>query len=299
MKILNIGSLNLDYVYSVDHMVKAGETLESQNMQVFPGGKGFNQSVALAQAGATVYHAGMIGEDGAVFIELFEKYGIRANYLKVVGEKSGHTIIQVDNNAQNSILLYGGANRRFTTDFIDEVLKDFTKGDWLLLQNEVNLLPYIIEKANDIGLQIALNPSPFDDALRKCDLQKINIFFLNEIEGEQITNKSEPEEILEVMKEHFPHAQVVLTLGKEGVIFADQNEILYQSVFKVNAVDTTAAGDTFTGYFLAGLLDKMEISEILRMSAKASAIAVTKHGAASSIPNKNEVIQTEYYSKDW
>jgi len=291
MKALTIGSMNIDHVYSVNHIVQPGETLTTSDMNIFLGGKGINQSMALAKAGADVYHSGMIGEDGEMFLDACKEYGVNSDYIKKIDEKTGHTIIQVDENAQNCILLYGGANQCLTKEFVDDVLSHFEKGDILLLQNEVNMLPYIIDKAYEKGMKIALNPSPYDEKLSACDLKKISVFLLNEIEGGQVTGLSDPEEILDKLLELYPDAQIVLTLGKDGAVYADKNNRYSQPIFKVKAVDTTAAGDTFTGYFLAGLMNGMEIPDILKMSAKASSIAVTRPGAVGSIPYRDEVIK--------
>lgn len=289
MSILNIGSMNLDYVYQVDHIVQPGETISTSGMNVFLGGKGINQSIAIAKAGAEVYHGGLIGEDGQAFIEACHEYGVHDEFIRQIPGKTGHTIIQIDKAAQNCILLYGGANQMLEESYIDEVLSHFQEGDILLLQNEVNNIAYIVEKAFGKGMEIALNPSPFNEKLDDVDLEKINIFLLNEIEGGQITGKVDPEEILSEMCRRFPKAQIVLTLGKDGAIYAQQEKKYYQPIFSVKAVDTTAAGDTFTGYFLAGLVEGMEIEDILRMSAKASSIAVTREGAVPSIPYRREV----------
>ena len=289
MKALTIGSMNIDHVYSVNHIVQPGETLTTGGMNVFLGGKGINQSMALAKAGGEVYHSGMIGEDGQMFLDACKEYGVNSDYIRTIDEKTGHTVIQVDKNAQNCILLYGGANQCLTEKFVDEVLSNFEKNDILLLQNEVNLLPYIIDRAYEKGMQIALNPSPFDDKLSACDLSKISIFLLNEIEGGQITGKTEPNDILDKLQELYPEARIVLTLGKDGAVYAHKNARYEQPIFKVQAVDTTAAGDTFTGYFLAGIMSGMAVPDILKMSAKASSIAVTRPGAVQSIPYRNEV----------
>lgn len=291
MKVLNIGSMNLDYVYKMDHIVLPGETEESDNLNLYLGGKGFNQTIALAKAGANVYHAGLIGEDGKKFLEVCDQYGVSKDYIQIVDEKTGHAIIQIDKKAENCILLYGGANQRFTEEYIDKVLEDFQSGDLLLLQNEINLLPYIVEKAHEKEMIIALNPSPFNEKLLSVDLSKIDIFILNEVEGQQITGVSNPNEILEQMVIKFPNAKIMLTLGKKGSIYRYKEIIVEQPSFKVNAVDTTAAGDTFTGYFLAGLIEKISVEEILKRSAKASSIAVTRHGAIPSIPSKEEVLE--------
>ena len=289
MKVLNIGSMNLDYVYQLDHIVQPGETESSSELNVHLGGKGMNQTVALAKAGVEVYHGGMIGEDGHAFLECCKEFGINADHIKQVDTKTGHAIIQIDKNAQNCILLYGGANQQLTAEYVDETLAAFGAEDVLLLQNEVNMLPYIVDKAYEKGMQIALNPSPFNEKLDAVDMSKISIFLLNEVEGGQITGLTDPEEIIAKLLEMFPHAKIVLTLGKDGAIYADSTQRHFQPIFKVQAVDTTAAGDTFTGYFLAGVCENMPIPDALKMSAKASSIAGSRPGAVPSIPFRAEV----------
>lgn len=291
MRVLNIGSLNLDYVYNVDHIILPGETEATGGLNLYLGGKGINQSMALAKAGVEVYHGGMIGEDGQPFLDACHQYGVQDRYIRKIDEKTGHTIIQIDKHAQNSILLYGGANQCLTKEYVDEVLADFDAEDILLLQNEVNLLPYIVDQAYAKGMTIALNPSPYNEKLDAVDMTKISIFLVNEVEGGQITGATDPQEILKIMLEKFPHARIVLTLGKDGAVYADANETHFQPIFPVQAVDTTAAGDTFTGYFLAGISEGMSIPDTLRMSAKASSIAVTRPGAVPSIPLRQEVME--------
>lgn len=291
MKVLNIGSMNLDHVYNVDHIVQPGETQATTGMNIFLGGKGMNQSIALAKAGADVYHGGLIGKDGQAFIEACREYGVNSDYIQKVEGKTGHAIIQIDKNAQNCILLYGGTNEKLTEEYVDEVISHFEKDDILLLQNEVNKIPYIVDKAYEKGMQIALNPSPFNEKLDAVDMSKISYFLMNEVEGGQITGLTEPDDIIAKVVELYPNAKIVLTLGSDGAIYADKEVRYHQPIFKVDAVDTTAAGDTFTGYFLAGIIDGMDIPDILKMSAKASSIAVTRQGAVPSIPYRKEVME--------
>lgn len=292
MKILNIGSLNYDYVYSVNHIVNPGETISSTKMETFCGGKGLNQSVALARAGEKVYHAGMIGTEGELLLETCRENNIDVSYINKIEEKCGHTIIQVDESGQNCILLYGGSNRCMTREYVNSVLNHFEKGDWILLQNEVNLLGYIIDKAYEKGIKIALNPSPFDKDIKECDLSKVSLFLLNEIEGEQITGKSRAKDILDFMIEQYKEAQVVITLGSKGVIYRDKNIECSHGIYKVNVVDTTAAGDTFTGYFISSIIHNLSIKESLELASKASAIAVSKPGATASIPYMKDVLDS-------
>lgn len=288
MKVLCFGSMNIDYVYSVDHIVNPGETETSFGMSINPGGKGLNQSVALARAGVDVYHAGMVAEDGRSLIDKCIENGVNVDHIRVIEGRTGHTIIQVDKNGDNSIVLFGGANKCMTPEFIDEVFEDFENGDMILLQNEINLLDVIIDKASEKGMQIVLNPSPYNEALDKCDLSKINIFILNEIEGEQMTGEKEPDKIFSGIRKLYPEAKVVLTLGEDGSMYMDGDDIYRQEAVKVKAVDTTAAGDTFTGYFISAIIRDKDPSDALRLASKASAIAVTKPGALDSIPILNE-----------
>lgn len=289
MKVLNFGSLNYDYVYKVDHVITPGETMDSFSMETHFGGKGLNQSIALSRAGVPVQHAGMVGEDGQGFLDLCAKSGVDTSLVRMVPGKSGHTIIQLDKSAQNCILLYGGSNRMITKEYVDEVFSGFGEGDIVLLQNEVNEMPYIIDTAYERGMQIVLNPSPFNDALLACDMRKISVFLLNEIEGGQISGETEPEKILNKMMEKYPDAQVVLTLGPDGVVYRDRHKMCRQGIFRVKPVDTTAAGDTFTGYFIASMMQNLSIQDTLKRCAKASAIAVSRMGAADSIPDAREV----------
>ncbi len=289
MKVLNFGSLNLDYVYSVDHMVTPGETLATHGMNIFCGGKGLNQSIALAKAGVPVFHAGLIGEEGDILLETCREGGVNVDYIQKVSGKSGHTIIQVDREGQNCILLYGGANQKVTREYVDEVLSHFERGDILLLQNEINLLSYIIDCAYKKGMMILLNPSPYNEKLDACDFGKISMFMLNEIEGAQVTGEADPDRILDELRNKYPAAQVVLTLGKDGSIYQYQEERCKQGIYPVQAVDTTAAGDTFTGYFISSIIDGMPVKDGLKLAAKASAIAVSRKGAADSIPTRDEV----------
>ena len=290
MAVINIGSLNLDYVYGVDHIILPGETEATESRQVFLGGKGINQSIALAKAGAEVWHGGLIGRGGQPFLDVCREYDVHADFIRQVDAPDGHTIIQIDKHAQNSILLYGGTNQMLTEEFVDEILAHFSAEDILLLQNEVNLLPYLVDRAWEKGMTVALNPSPFNEKLDAVDLNKIGLFLLNEVEGCQLTGAEDPEEILDRLQRRYPQARFVLTLGKAGAIYAGEGRRLYQAAFPVRAVDTTAAGDTFTGYFLAGLLEKLPMEQVLARSAKAAAIAVTRPGAVPSIPHREEVL---------
>lgn len=297
MKVLNFGSLNLDYVYQVESILIPGETQASKSRQIFCGGKGLNQSIALAKAGIPVYHAGLIGEGGEPLLEVCKENGVNTEFIRQIPGPCGHTVIQVDENGQNCILLFGGSNRSMTKEFVDTVLDSFEEGDIILLQNEINELDYIIDRAYEKHMMIILNPSPFDNALENCDLSKISLFLMNEIEGFQITGEKEPDKILTKVKELYPKAKVVLTLGGDGSVYQDETGIYRQGIFKVKAVDTTAAGDTFTGYFISSIIDGLPVQDGLELAAKASAIAVSRPGATASIPLRSEVVKEKSNGK--
>lgn len=290
MKILNIGSLNIDHVYSVDHAVRPGETISSSKRQLFCGGKGLNQSIALSKAGAKVYHAGKIGHDGLMLTERLSENGVNIEYIKVQeGIPTGHAIIQVDTKGQNCIVIFGGANNDISENDIDEILQNFEAGDILLLQNEVSNIEYAIEMAHKKGMKIALNPSPIDDLASSDKLKYIDWFILNEVEGFEITGEKSGKDICTNLVKRFPNCKVVLTLGKLGCIYYDGSSFYEHGIYDVKVVDTTAAGDTFTGYFLACIMDNIEMDETLTLASKASSIAVSRAGASDSIPTKKEV----------
>ena len=293
MKIYNLGSLNIDYVYSVPHFVQPGETLSSAKLEIFPGGKGMNQSVALAKAGARVIHGGRIGDNGGFLKEILGQAGADTSFVAVDASSTGHAMIQVDENGQNCILLFSGANHSFTEEFVREILADAQAGDIILLQNEINLLDVIFAVAAEKQLQIAFNPSPFTENLLKLPLHQVKWWLCNEIEGGQLTGKSDPEEILISMQEKFPGSSIVLTLGKDGCMFTDGKQVLRQPIFPVKAVDTTAAGDTFTGFFLASVAEGKSVADALRIASRASSIAVSRMGASSSVPTLAEVLAAE------
>lgn len=295
MKILNFGSCNIDSVYSLDHIVRAGETISAETMQKFVGGKGLNQSVALANAGIKVYHAGCIGSDGKILTDFMENAGINLTYLKTVNQISGQAIIQVDKNGENSIMLFPGANHCITTEYVDEVLSCFGEGDYLVLQNEINNLEYIINRASEVGMKIILNPAPFTKNIHTIGLEKIFCLIVNEIEAEGLSGAKGVEEFSAFLSDKFPKLSAVITLGQKGSVYISGETKIRQPAFEVAAVDTTAAGDTFSGYFIAELIRGKNPADALRTASIAAAITVSRSGAAPSIPTLKEVEGSNLY----
>ena len=291
MHIINFGSCNIDTVYRVPHIVQPGETLQAQSVNCYPGGKGLNQSVALARAGVSVFHAGCIGTDDTLLRPFMQQNNIHLKYLRILDEKTGCAVIQVDDKGENSIFVYSGTNGMITKDYIDRVLDNFQAGDFLLLQNEISNLPYIITQAHQKGMVIMLNPSPFNHVIKQLDLNLIDYLLLNEVEAAGFCGSEDSRQFSLWMEQNYPRLRAVLTLGKRGCDYIAPEEFFHQEAFTVKAVDTTAAGDTFAGYFMAGIAKGETPQNAVRSASAAAALAVSKAGAAPSIPLESDVIK--------
>lgn len=292
-KVLNFGSLNIDMVYKMPHIVRAGETLSSTELNHYCGGKGLNQSIALARCLGSefeVYHAGMVGSDGDMLIDTLKENNVNCSYLKKSDGLSGHAIIQVEEKGQNCIILNGGTNKKIDVAMIEQVLANFDENDIIILQNEISNMNTIIELAYNKSIPIAINPSPIDDDILKIDLSKITYFIINEIEGNEYTGLTQPVAICDKLLEIAPDIKVVLTIGKDGVVYKDSENFHTHGIYEVKVVDTTAAGDTFLGYFVGSIFTGSSIPEALKRASVASAYAVSRSGAFPSIPTIEEVL---------
>ncbi len=289
MRFFCFGSLNSDYVYGVEHIVRPGETLDTRRPATSAGGKGLNQSVALAKAGVPTLHAGKIGPDGLFLKEMLEKAGADASRVAVDPQSAtGHALIQVEPSGQNAILLFGGANREITDDMIEDALRDVCPGDVLLLQNELNATDALIRAGHARGMFVALNCAPFSQEALDYPYGLVDCLFVNETEGASLTGEREPEAVLDGLARLCPGI-VVLTLGTDGALARQGGKTYREGIVPVRAVDTTGAGDTYTGYFLAEYAASADIAAAMRLAAAASALEVTKPGAAPSIPAMDEV----------
>ncbi len=289
-RILNFGSLNIDHVYRVPHFVQPGETLASLDYRRFAGGKGFNQAIALARAGAPVAMAGAVGSDGAWLRDALAAEGVNTVHLRTLDLPTGHAIIQVTPQGQNCIVLHGGANRGLSAVHMADALADFGPGDLLLLQNETNALPELLRAAKARGLTICLNPAPMEPAVCDYPLEAVDLFVLNEVEAAQLVGPHAAEALLAAVCRRFPRAEVVLTLGAAGALACAAGVTVRAAAPRVQAVDTTAAGDCFIGYLLAARLRGVDLAEALAEACIAAAISVTRPGAADSIPRRSEVV---------
>lgn len=291
MKVLNLGSLNLDYTFRVDAFIQPGETKLAQSLTVQCGGKGLNQSIALARAGFEVLHGGLLGCDGGMLADCLAAHGVSTELLIPSRERSGNAMIQVDDAGQNCILLYGGTNQLLTRDDIRTIFDRAGAVELLVLQNEVNEMPFIIEEAHRRGIPVAFNAAPMSAPVFSYPLDKVSYLIVNEVEGAQLSGcaAEESERILDALSEKYPEATVLLTLGAAGAKCRRQGETVFVPARQVPVVDTTAAGDTFIGYFLRSLLSGGSVQQSMEAATAASALCIGRYGAADAIPSPQEV----------
>lgn len=289
MKIVCFGSLNIDHVYQVEEIVKPGMTINALDYSRNCGGKGLNQSVAISKAGGNISHAGAIGMDGTMLLRFLNDCGIDAHNIVVTDTATGHAIIQVNKQGENSIIVLAGANHKIDSKMVQKVLDEYETGDFIVLQNEISSLIQIINMAHEKGLKVCFTPSPITPVLKEIPFNKIDYLFINKLEGQMLTGKKEKMQILKSLREKYPECRVVLTLGKNGAAYAGPEGAYEQEIFATDAVDTTAAGDTFCGFFITAISKGKNVQHALRIASMASSICVSKAGAAKSIPTMEEV----------
>lgn len=288
-KIINFGSINIDHVYRVPHLVKPGETLSSLDLVTGLGGKGANQSVAIARAGVSVAHVGRVFKGDRWAVELLASTGVDTDNIALIEGASGHAIIQVDDQGENAIVLHGGANQSFSIADIESALNRNQQARYLLMQNETNLLAETFELAQAKGIKIVLNPAPMTDNIKDLPLAKLDTLIVNQGEAEALCGAADIDEMTRQMAALAPQTRVVVTLGGDGAMLLANGEVTHINSPSVDVVDTTGAGDTFVGYFLAGVAEGMNDHDALQRACLAGSIAVTRQGAITAIPDRSEV----------
>jgi len=288
-RIFNFGSVNIDHIYAVPHFVRPGETLAAQAYRRGPGGKGFNQSVALARAGAATSHIGCIGDDGLWLRDFLAAEGVDVSALRTCDEATGHAIIQVAPSGENNIILHPGANRVPRVGDVEAALRDARPGDFFLCQNETSAVVEALALARSRGLRCVCNAAPAVPILPDAALRAIDILLVNETEMSALGGAAEPREALRHLRIRYPQLGIVLTLGAEGCLVAGPAGEHSLPAQRVKAIDTTAAGDTFAGYLLAALAEGADMPAALTLATRAAALCVTRPGAATSIPRRDEL----------
>lgn len=283
MAIWNLGSINADFVYSVPHIPAPGETLSSTKREIFLGGKGTNMSVAAARAAARVHHIGAVGEDGRWAIERLLEYGVDTRNIAVLDTETAHAIIMVDPHGENAIVLHPGANAEIPQATLQAAMAEASTGDWLVIQNETNLQRTAASMGKKLGLQVAYAAAPFDAERVQAVLPYLDFLILNAVEADQLQQATgqAPSDL--------PVRDVIVTLGADGADWYGPNGKEHFAAIKVDPVDTTGAGDTFTGYVLAGLDRNLPMAQAIGLATKAGALMVTRHGTADVIPDLSEV----------
>ncbi|MGC1954324.1 MAG: ribokinase [Gammaproteobacteria bacterium] len=288
-RVLNFGSVNIDHVYFVEHFVRPGETIHCREYRRFAGGKGLNQSIALAQAGAAVYHAGKISVADPWLKTLMAEKGVNTQFVDTVDGPSGHAVIQVNTEGENAIVIVGGANRLFDASDFDRIVGAFGSNDWLLVQNEVNAVAQIIRAAKTRGLTVACNPAPMAEQVLDYPLELIDLLIVNEAEAQALSGDSAPDAVYRAFSQRCPNTALLLTTGSRGASYFSAQLQFFQPAKRVDVVDSTGAGDTTVGFFLAELIRTNDPKTALAFATTAAALSVTRHGAAGSIPSRLEV----------
>ena len=291
MKILNFGSLNLDYIYRVPHFVHPGETLTCLSRETACGGKGLNQSIALARSGASVHHAGCIGAGCEPLVAMLRDNDVDTTDLRPVHGENGHTIIQVNDEGENCILYFPGSNGAVTPEQARKTIANYEAGDILVLQNEITAMDAIMREGHARGMRIALNPSPMAGC-EALPLQLCDWLFVNENEARVLSGAEGDADVEEAIAKRFPDTRILVTRGSRGAAAVGAGrERVWQGAFAAKAVDTTAAGDTFEGFFLGRVAAGDDEKTALACAAMAASIAVSRPGAGPSIPTLSEVLQ--------
>lgn len=284
MAIWNLGSINIDHVYRLARIPRPGETVAALGYTVGLGGKGANQSVAAAQAGASTRHIGALGTgDDWVVARLRDAGVCTADLIRLPDHATGHAIILLESGGENSIVIHPGANRAIPRDRLAEILGRIAAGDILLIQNETNCQAEAARLARAAGACVMYSPAPFDLSALQEVLPHVSILAMNE---------GEADELLAAMPEDLPVDGMLITRGAAGAEYRDlrTGTVYRQTAFAVQPIDTTGAGDTFAGYFAAARDRGDSIPEALRLAAAAAALKVTRPGAGDAIPAMPEVL---------
>lgn len=281
--IWNLGSINIDNFYDLPHLPKAGETQSASRYSQGLGGKGANQSIAAARGGARVMHIGALGDDAPWIKTRLLEYGVDVEHIATLPGATGHANVYVDAVGENSIVLLPGANALITNEMIGAALTEATPGDTLLLQNETVGQAYAVETAKTLGMTVAYAAAPFDVASVRALLGKIDLLLLNAVEAEQLRSE------LSVELTDLGVPDVIVTLGSDGCKWVSNKGESSFPAYKAEPVDTTGAGDTFTGFLVAGLDRGLTISEAIDVAQKAAALMVERRGTGDVIPDLKEV----------
>jgi ribokinase len=277
MTVFNMGSINIDHIYVMPHLVKPGETLAATSYEAALGGKGANQSIAIARAGSPVFHGGMINISDAGWLDGMTEAGVDIRFV-IRGEEmpTGHAIVAVDEaGGENQIILSPSSNAAIPDDLISDMLAEAAPGDWALAQNEINQTAAFLNAAKNKDLQICYSAAPFVAETAASLLPIVDLLVVNEIEARALADHLGA-------AVDTPH--LIITKGAGGADYIHDGKTRHTPAVPADAVDTTGAGDTYLGYVLAGLDQGMEMGDAMGLAAKAAALQVSRPGASEAIP---------------
>ena len=291
-----IGSLNMDLVVNVDTMPKPGQTIIGSNFKEVPGGKGANQAVAMARLNGNVTMIGKVGEDGfgQTLINSLKNDKVDTTYIQTAKGATGVALITVDKNAQNSIVVSPGANFEVKEDDIDNNIEAIKNSDIVVLQLETPLdtIKYALNKAKELNKYTILNPAPAvkldDEIIKNVDLLTPNETELEIISGVSIETEEDIQKASQIMIEKGVK-ELIVTLGSKGSLYINKEKSMFKKAYKVEAVDTTAAGDSYTGALAVALSQDKGMEEAMDFASKVGALSVLKEGAQSSLPTLEDV----------
>ena len=295
-KICVIGSLNMDLVVNVDEMPKKGQTLIGSKFREIPGGKGGNQAVAASRLGGDVRMIGKVGDDGfgQRLLNQLKADKVNTDYIQVEEGPSGVAVITVDKNAENSIVVSPGANFKLTESDIDKCIDAIKESNVVVIQLEtpIDTIKYALEKSKELGKFTILNPAPAvklgDDIIKNVDLLTPNETELEILSGVSIESEEDIQKAANIMIQKGVK-QLIVTLGSKGSLYLDKDKTEFKKSYKVEAIDTTAAGDSYTGALSVAFSQGKSIDEAMDFASKVGALCVTKVGAQTSIPNLYDV----------
>lgn len=285
MTVFNLGSINLDHFYQVSNLPMPGETVAAQGFFTGLGGKGANQSVAAALGGAKVVHIGAVGPDGGFAIEKLRAAGVETAAIARLDIPTGQAVVAVDPQAENAIIIFSSANVALTEDHIARSLNAAEPGDILILQNETNLVRFTAQLARSKGMMVVYSAAPFDPEKVREVLDSVDLLVLNEVEAAQLSASFNAD------PDNLPVAETLITYGAEKAVLLGRDGRIEMPSFPVEPVDTTGAGDTYIGYFVAQLDGGSTRAEAMKLAAAAAAIQVTRPGTADAIPGLDDVRQ--------
>lgn len=283
MKLYNIGSINKDFVYRLSRLPAPGETLAAQDFSVSLGGKGTNISVAVARAGGSVCHIGAVGQGDQDILDMLQSQGVDCGAIDRVSAVTGHAVVYVDDNSENQIVIVGGANHAISEAHIRASLAGAVAGDWLLLQNETTANDMGLKIAREKGMKVALVAAPFDAETLPDLIQRVDFVSMN---------KTEIHEFEAAIGRPFRQVDgtdFLITYGADGAEFVSGGVETKIAAHKVTPVDTTGAGDTFFGAFMAKYAAGDTVADAMTYASAAAALQVQRLGASVAIPQDAEV----------